>query len=132
MGTEPFLLASSVILVQAQRLGRRVCRKCKEEDPDREKMMHLLSLDKELYKEVKFYKGKGCEACNGTGYKGRVGFYELMFIDDELRDLIAEGKNSELIRAAAKRGGMKTLREQAMLKACQGITSLEEVLRNTV
>jgi type IV pilus assembly protein PilB len=132
MGIEPFMISASVLLIEAQRLGRRICKACKEPiEPDKG-MLSALNLDHEEYKDKLFYKGKGCPKCNGTGYKGRVGFYEIMFIDDEIRDLIASNANSDVLRKAAIKNGMKTLRMQALSKAEQGVTTLEEVLRVTI
>jgi len=132
MGIEPFMISASVLLIEAQRLGRRICKSCKEPIEADKGMLSALNLDYEEYKDTIFYKGKGCPKCNGTGYKGRVGFYEIMFIDEEIRDLIAENANSEILRKAAIKNGMKTLRMQALSKAEQGITTLEEVLRVTI
>jgi type IV pilus assembly protein PilB len=132
MGIEPFMISASLLLVEAQRLGRRICKECKTNyKPDRG-IFAALGLDYELYKDREFYHGKGCPKCSGTGYKGRVGFYEVMLIDDDLRDAIAEGKNAEHIRKIAVKNGMKTLRMQALSKAEQGVTTLEEVLRVTI
>lgn len=89
-------------------------------------------MDYEKYKNFTFYKGTGCNECNGTGYSGRIGFYEVMFVNDELRDAISKGKNTYEIREMAIKYGMKTLREDAVTKAEKGITTLEEVLRCTV
>lgn len=132
MGIEPFMLASSIILIEAQRLGRRICKKCKEPIKADSKLIKALNLDYEKYKDFDFHKGKGCKECNGTGYSGRIGFYEVMLVNDELRDAISKGKNTYEIRTMAIKYGMKTLREDAVQKAEKGITTLEEVLRCTV
>jgi type IV pilus assembly protein PilB len=94
--------------------------------------LNSLNLDYEKYKSFNFYKGDGCPECSNTGYSGRVGFYEVMFINDELRDAIAKGKNTDEIRHIAVKAGMRTLRENALIKAFNGITTLEEVLRCTI
>ncbi len=128
MEVEPFLIASSTIGVIAQRLLRRVCNNCKEEyTPDE----HILTFLGIRNKEEKFYKGKGCEKCNDTGYKGRVGAYEVMKINDDLRDLIAKGANTSLLRYTAQQAGMKTLVEYSMEMAKEGLTTLDEVIRVT-
>lgn len=132
MGIEPFMISASLLLVEAQRLGRRICKHCKEEHQPDKGILSALNVNYEEYKDKTFYKGKGCPKCNGTGYKGRVGFYEVMLIDDELRDMIAENANSDQIRKVAVKNGMRTLRMQALLKAEQGVTTLEEVLRVTI
>jgi type IV pilus assembly protein PilB len=132
MGIESFMISASLLLVEAQRLGRRICKECKEEYKPERGILSAVALDYETYKDKMFYRGKGCPKCNGTGYKGRVGFYEVMLIDDELRDAIAQGKNAEQIRRIAVKNGMKTLRMQAVSKAENGVTTLEEVLRVTI
>jgi len=130
MGVEPFMISASLLLIEAQRLGRRICKYCKAEDPDAESKMYSLGIKKDL--NTKYYKGKGCPKCNGTGYKGRVGFYEIMVINDEIRELISKGATTENLSKAAVKNGMKTIRMQAIEKAKQGITSLDEVLRVTL
>lgn len=132
MGIESFMISASLLLVEAQRLGRRICKECKEEYKPERGILSAVGLDYEKYKDKMFYRGKGCPKCNGTGYKGRVGFYEVMLIDDELRDAIAQGYNAEQIRKIAVKNGMKTLRMQAVSKSEQGVTTLEEVLRVTI
>lgn len=133
MGIEPFMIASCLLLVEAQRLGRRICKSCKEEIKADPGMLAALNLDVEKYKDHTFYKGKGCPTCSGTGYKGRVGFYEVMLINDALRDVISKGKTTEEIRKVAKdTADFKSLRDAALDKALKGVTTLEEVLRNTI
>ncbi|MCX5773664.1 MAG: ATPase, T2SS/T4P/T4SS family [Fusobacteria bacterium] len=134
MGIEPYLLASSLVLIQAQRLGRKLCKFCKEEESPSQLALSFeaLKLSAEKYKDVKFYKGKGCPRCSGTGYKGRIGFYEVMEMNDAIRASVKPGVNSEIIRELAKANGMQTLREDGVRKAVAGITSLEEVLRVTI
>lgn len=132
MGIEPFMISASLLLVEAQRLGRRICKECKEKYVPDKGIFAALGLNYEEYEGKEFYHGKGCPKCSGTGYKGRVGFYEVMLIDDDLRDAIAEGSNAEQIRKIAVKNGMKTLRMQALNKAEQGVTTLEEVLRVTI
>jgi type IV pilus assembly protein PilB len=132
MGIEPFLVATSVNLIQAQRLIRRICKNCKIE----------LSIPPEALIDVGFtpteaaqivsYKGKGCQTCNGTGYKGRVGLYEVMEISDELRELILVGASALELRKKAIDEGMLTLRLSGLEKIRQGVTTLEEVVRETV
>ncbi len=130
MGVEPFLVASSVILVSAQRLCRRICNACKEQvDTPIEK---LKELNYELKPGVKFFEGKGCETCNETGYMGRMGLTEVLEIDDDIREMLLDGKSSDAIKQfAQKEKGMLTLFQDAMLKCEQGLTSFEEVLRVT-
>jgi type IV pilus assembly protein PilB len=131
MGVESFLIASSIVGVLAQRLLRMVCPKCKEQyvppkDAIKRLGMNLDILDKG---EVTFYRGRGCEHCKGTGYKGRVGVYELMPVNDKVRELILARASSYAIREAAIEAGMRTLKDDAMEKILLGITTLEESLR---
>jgi type IV pilus assembly protein PilB len=132
MGIEPFLVASSLNLVCAQRLVRRVCANCKVEDPVAPQALEQMGYTPEDAKTVKPQKGTGCEKCNKTGYKGRVGLYEVMEITDELRELILVGASSLELRRKAVEEGMITLRGSGLRKVRLGVTTLEEVLRETV
>ncbi|HEY3414079.1 MAG TPA: type II secretion system ATPase GspE [Armatimonadota bacterium] len=127
MGIESFLIASSLAGVIAQRLLRTICPKCKEAySPSKQAMVNL---GLEADSNVQFFRGRGCPQCRGTGYKGRVGVYELMSINDEMRELILKKVGGPELQQAALRGGMRTLREDAMEKILLGITTLEESLR---
>jgi type IV pilus assembly protein PilB len=132
MGIEPFLVASSLNLVCAQRLVRRICAHCKVEEPVAPQALEQVGFSPEEARSVKPFKGAGCEKCNNTGYKGRVGLYEVMEITDELRELILVGASALELRRKAVEEGMITLRGSGLNKVKQGITSLEEVLRETV
>ena len=132
MGIEPFLVATSVNIIQAQRLIRRICSECKEE-------VHLpveglidVGFSKAEAPDLKLYKGKGCSVCNNTGFKGRVGLYEVMEITDELRELIIIGASAMELRRKAIELGMITLRESGLCKIREGITTIEEVVKETV
>jgi type IV pilus assembly protein PilB len=131
MGVESFLIASSVVGVLAQRLLRTICPKCKESySPPRDAIKRLgMRLDLLDKPDVTFYRGRGCEHCKGSGYKGRIGVYELMPITDKVRELILARASSYAIREAAVEAGMRTLKDDAMEKILLGITSLEESLR---
>jgi type IV pilus assembly protein PilB len=131
MGVEPFLIASATVGVMAQRLLRRVCDKCKHPyEPPRDAIKRLGMNIEEIEKSrVTFFRGRGCEVCKGTGYKGRVGCYELMPVTDKVRELILAHASSYAIREAAIEAGMKTLKEDAMEKILLGVTTLEESLR---
>lgn len=131
MGIEPFLVSSSVILILAQRLSRRICTQCKEEDKLSPQALIKVGFSEEEAHSIKCYKGKGCAACNNTGYKGRIALYEVMPISDEIRELILEGASAKEIKKTAIRLGMKTLRMSGLTKVKEGITSIEEVLRVT-
>ena len=131
MGIEPFLVSSSVILILAQRLARKICQQCKEEEKLPAAALVKAGFSDEVAKTVKCYKGKGCPACNNSGYKGRVALYEVMPIKDELKELILEGASTAEIKKASIRLGMKTLRMSGLSKVADGVTSIEEVIRVT-
>src|SRR5262249_21467598 len=133
MGIPPFLVASSLLLVLAQRLGRKVCKDCREPyEIDEESLVpygHVLT----GVGRTQAYKGRGCTVCNFTGMKGRVALYEIMPITQELRDMILNSASTAELRAMAQSQGMKTLRQAGLLKVLfDGVTTLEEVLRVTV
>ena len=132
MGIEPFLVATSVNLIQAQRLIRTVCKNCKEETHVPVEGMIEIGFTAEEAAELKVYRGKGCKICNGTGYKGRIGLYEVMEITEELRELIIIGASAMELRRKAIDLGMITLRESGLCKLREGITTIEEVVKETV
>ncbi len=132
MGIEPFLVATSVNLIQAQRLIRRVCKDCKQEHPTPPEAMIEVGFSSEEAKTIKTYKGKGCATCNNTGYKGRIGLYEVMEITDEIRELILIGASALELRKKAIDDGMISLRESGLFKIREGVTTIEEVVRETV
>ncbi len=132
MGIEPFLVASSLNLVCAQRLVRRICTNCKIEDEVPPPALEQIGFQPDLAAKVKPKKGTGCEKCNKTGYKGRVGLYEVMEITDELRELILVGASALELRRKAIEEGMITLRGSGLRKITEGVTTIEEVLRETV
>jgi type IV pilus assembly protein PilB len=132
MGIEPFLVATSVNLICAQRLVRRVCVQCKEELEIPEQALVDAGYTPEEAKTTKIYHGKGCSTCSKRGYKGRTGLYEVMEINDELRELILVGASALELKKKAIEQGMITLRRSGLIKAALGHTTLEEVLRETV
>ncbi|MCM3870876.1 MAG: type IV-A pilus assembly ATPase PilB [Pyrinomonadaceae bacterium] len=132
MGIEPFLVATSVNLIQAQRLIRRVCKDCKEQHSLPPEAMMEVGFSADEAKNLKTYKGKGCSTCNNTGYKGRIGLYEVMEVNDEIRELILIGASALELRKKAIEDGMITLRESGLYKIRDGLTTLEEVVRETV
>ena len=132
MGIEPFLVATSVNLIQAQRLIRRVCKDCKQEHPTPPEALIEVGFSADEARALKTYKGKGCATCNNTGYKGRIGLYEVMEITDELRELILIGASALELRKKAIDDGMITLRESGLYKIREGVTTIEEVVRETV
>jgi type IV pilus assembly protein PilB len=132
MGIEPFLVATSVHLIAAQRLIRRVCSNCAEEIDLPPQALIEAGYSVAESKTVKVSKGRGCTNCNNTGYKGRTGLYEVMEIDDEIRELILVGASALELKKKAIEKGMITLRRSGLIKVSQGITTLEEVARETV
>jgi type IV pilus assembly protein PilB len=132
MGIEPFLVASSVHLICAQRLVRRVCSECKEPNPQTPPALVQAGFTPEEAETVTPMKGAGCERCNKTGYKGRVGLYEVLEVTEELRELILVGASGLELRRKAVDEGMITLRRSGLRKVMEGLTSVEEVVRETV
>ena len=132
MGIEPFLVATSVNIIQAQRLIRKVCKDCKEEVHVPVEGYVEIGFSEEEAATMKAYKGKGCAVCNNTGYKGRIGLYEVMEITDELRELIIIGASAIELRRKAVELGMITLRGSGLYKLREGITTIEEVVKETV
>jgi type II secretory ATPase GspE/PulE/Tfp pilus assembly ATPase PilB-like protein len=130
MGVEPFLVASSVNLVLAQRLLRRLCGQCRRRVELSARVLHRLGLDGEEA-QGEYYEAVGCEACHQTGYRGRTGVYEVMPISPALRDMIVRGAPTSEIKAQAMQESMLTLRMDGLLKLKAGITSAEEVLKET-
>jgi type IV pilus assembly protein PilB len=130
MGVEPFLTASAVDCVIAQRLARRLCERCKRPEDVDEKVIREVGPDGRRFAGVKrnFHAAVGCERCSGTGYAGRIGVYEIMLVDEQLRRLILRGASVDEIDATARKAGMVPLREDGLAKAAQGITTVEEVL----
>ena len=132
MGVKPFLVASAVMGIMAQRLVRTICQECKTPITPDPKVIQGLQLTPEYLKGKTFYHGKGCDKCRDTGFRGRKGIFEVMIVNDEIRHLIYQCVPSTEIRAAARKHGMHTLREDGLRKAERGITTLEEVLATTV
>ncbi len=130
MGIEPFLAASATVGVMAQRLVRKLCDNCKQPYTLKKTALQDLNLPAE-FRELTIYRNMGCSTCKNTGYKGRLGIYEIMVINEELRDLILKKESSLLVRQAAFKNGMRSLRQDGLLRVRQGLTSLEEVFRVT-
>lgn len=129
MGIEPFLISSSVIGVIAQRLIRKICPKCKKEIKITTDMKKILDEYEISSNEITLYKGEGCPSCKDTGYKGRVAIFELMIITENIRDLITQNVSTGKIREAAVKEGMCLLKIDGIKKVCEGITTIDEVLR---
>jgi type IV pilus assembly protein PilB len=132
LGLEPFLVTATLEGVIAQRLVRKLCVHCKTEfTPTLEQLMEL-ELRPDDVKGRVFYYGKGCEFCNNTGYRGRQGLYEIMLFDDDLRDMIIQHASTQVLRAESKKRGMRTLRQAGLMAIYDGITTIEEVVRETI
>jgi type IV pilus assembly protein PilB len=132
MGVEPFLISAALTAIMAQRLVRTICPACKESYEPNKAIIKRWGLSEEAkQKKLLLYRGKGCSECKGTGYKGRTGIFELMVINDEIREMIIQGASIVALRKEAQKGGMKLLREDGLEKALEGITTLEEVSRVT-
>jgi type IV pilus assembly protein PilB len=132
LGLEPFLVTATLEGIIAQRLVRRICNNCKTTYTPTEEQLMELELRADDVKGKTFYYGKGCEVCNNTGYKGRMGVYEIMTFDDEMRDLIIAHASTQVLRMEAKKRGMRTLRQGGLMAIFDGITTIEEVVRETL
>jgi len=132
MGIQPFMICATVEAILAQRLVRRVCTKCREEIRVSADLLFELGMERDQLGDRKFFRGAGCDACNNTGYKGRVGLFELMVLNDVIRDMVMANASTDDLRNQAQQDGMITLREFGMGLASNGITSLEEVVRETI
>ncbi len=130
MGIEPFLSASAIIGIVAQRLVRKLCDDCKVSYKPTASELSKLSF-KPGIKGVEFYRAEGCFQCRNTGYKGRNGIYEIMAVGEEIRELTLNGASADQIKRAAIKNGMRNLRHDGLRRALKGITSVEEVLRVT-
>ena len=132
LGMQPFLVASSVRAIMAQRLVRRLCPHCKQPGELTETEMRALRVESSQLGEAQVMKPAGCERCRGTGYRGRMGIFEIFVIDDEVRHMINEKKPTLLLRQKARELGMRTLREDGVRKVLAGMTSAEEVISITL
>jgi type IV pilus assembly protein PilB len=132
LGLEPFLVTATLEGIIAQRLVRRICNNCRAEYVPSEEQLMELELRPDDVAGKTFYFGKGCDQCNNTGYKGRQGIYEMMVLDDDMRDLIVKHASTQILRLEAKKRGMRTLRESGLLAIYDGVTSIEEVVRETI
>ena len=132
MGVEPFLISSAVILILAQRLIRKICMDCREPLKVHPQLLIDLGVPPDEVKSLTIYKGKGCPICNNTGYKGRLGLYEVMPMKEEVKELVLSRASASEVKKEAIRLGMKTLRQSGILKIKNGLTTIEEVLRSTM
>jgi len=132
MGIEPFLISSAVILILAQRLIRKICMDCREPVKVHPQLLIDLGIPPDEVRSFQVYKGKGCSICNNTGYKGRLGLYEVMPMKEEIKELVLSRASNSEIKKEAIRMGMKTLRQSGVSKIKDGVTTIEEVLRSTI
>jgi type IV pilus assembly protein PilB len=132
LGLEPFLITATLEAIIAQRLVRKICERCKKEIVPTEDMLMELNLSPEQVKGRTFFHGEGCDACNNTGYRGRQAIFEIMAIDDALRDLIMQNASTNVLRAESRKRGMRTLRQAGLLSIFDGVTTIEEVVRETI
>ena len=131
MGIEPFLISSTVRAVMAQRLVRVICQNCKKAYKAEQQELLELGMIGKKDAPSQFYKGEGCSECNGSGYRGRTGLYELLIMNDRIREMVVKRDSSSAIRNAAVEGGMRLLREDGIRKILEGVTTIEEALRET-
>jgi type IV pilus assembly protein PilB len=132
MGVPAFLITATIEAILAQRLVRRICAQCRESWTPTREVLDDLELSSAMIKGKNFYKGRGCDACNNTGYKGRVGLFEMLNMNDQLRDMIMEGANTDAIRSAARGFGMVSLRDAGVDAMFEGTTTADEIIRETI
>jgi len=132
MGVKPFLVSSSIRAILAQRLVRKICPDCRQPYTPTEGELRLLNLNAKALAEARFAKGRGCDRCRGTGYRGRAGIFEIFSVDDEIRHLINENAAVSKIRQRARDLGMRTLREDGIRKVVTGMTTPEEIIAATM
>jgi type IV pilus assembly protein PilB len=132
MGLEPYLITATVEAVLAQRLVRKICEDCRTEFEPSAEMLMELNLRPEDVQGKKFFYGRGCDRCNNTGHRGRMGIFELIVVNDDIRDLISANSSTDELRAACRRMGMTTLRESGLRALFNGSTTIEEIVRETV
>jgi len=132
LGLEPFLLTATVEGIISQRLIRRICTGCKTAYKPTEESLMELDLTPDDVKDKKLYYGRGCEQCNNTGYRGRIGIFEIMVLNDETRDLIMQHASTNVLRAAARKAGMRLLRENGLAAVYDGLTTIGEVVKETI
>ncbi len=132
LGLEPFLITATLEAIVAQRLVRKICERCKKEFSPNEEMLAELNLTPQDVKGRTFFYGEGCDACNNTGYRGRQAIFEIMALDDTLRDLVMANASTNVLRSEARKRGMRTLRQAGLLTIYDGISTIEEVVRETI
>ena len=132
LGVEPFLLTATIEGIVSQRLLRKICENCKTAFEPSEAQLMELQLTPDDVKDKKFYYGRGCSKCNGTGYRGRIGAFEIMVFNDEIRDLVMNSASTSVLRAAGQKNGMKLLRDNGLSALFDGVTTIDEVVKETI
>ncbi len=132
LGVEPFLLTATIEGIVSQRLLRKICENCKTAFEPNEAQLMELQLTPDDVKDKKFYYGRGCSKCNGTGYRGRIGAFEIMVFNDEIRDLVMNSASTSVLRAAGQKNGMKLLRDNGLSALFDGVTTIDEVVKETI
>jgi len=132
LGVEPFLLTATIEGIVSQRLLRKICENCKTAFEPSEAQLMELQLTPDDVKDKKFYYGRGCSKCNGTGYRGRIGAFEIMVFNDEIRDLVMNSASTSVLRAAGQKNGMKLLRDNGLSAMFDGVTTIDEVVKETI
>ena len=132
IGVKPFLVSASLRAVMAQRLIRRICSNCKQPLTPDERVLNLLGIEAKQSADATYMYGKGCPTCNSTGFRGRVGIFEMFLLDEELSQMVYDQKSLAVLRQKAREMGMRTMREDGIRKVFAGITRAEEVLNATV
>ncbi|MFO0873721.1 MAG: ATPase, T2SS/T4P/T4SS family [Phycisphaerales bacterium] len=132
LGVEAFLLTATIEAIVAQRLVRRICVKCKEQYVPTEEQLMELNLKPADVQNQTFFRGRGCDGCNRSGYRGRMAIFEIMLMDDDIRELVIQQASTNVLRAEARRRGMRTLRESGLMAIYEGQTTIDEVVRETI
>ncbi|MCL2330426.1 MAG: Flp pilus assembly complex ATPase component TadA, partial [Phycisphaerae bacterium] len=132
LGIEPFLLTATLEAIVAQRLVRRICNTCREEFYPTEEMLMELGLRPEDVEGKSFSYGKGCDVCSNTGYKGRLGLFEIMVMNEDLRELVTQNASTNILRNMAIKNGMRLLRDSGLMGIYEGVTTIEEIVKETV
>jgi len=132
LGVEPFLVTATLEGIVAQRLVRRICENCKTQFEPNETQLRELGITEDDVKGKKFYYGRGCDRCNNTGYRGRIGIFEIMTFNDEMRELVMNRASTNVLRAAAQKAGMRLLRDNGLAAIYDGVTTIDEVVKETI
>jgi type IV pilus assembly protein PilB len=132
LGMEPFLITATLEGIIAQRLVRKICKNCKERYEPTDEQLLELGLTPDVVRGKTFYYGRGCDQCNNTGYRGRIGIFEIMVFNDEMREMVMNHASTNVLRNAARKEGMRMLREKGLAGIYNGLTTIEEVVKETI